>query len=179
MRTYEDLDKAQPHTRTPAPSSSFRRLVSPTPSPTFSPLAASEPVFEMLEEAAEEENFPWECYEDDDDDDSTSYEGSFFVKEKKVKKEKTYLKVKKDKKDKTKRNGKGVGSMGSMGSVDDLLQQICSRLSSATDISKAAAGSGMGTATGGIESFGMQGSDSSRTELVVAFLEVINFYTRY
>ena len=80
-------------------------------------MAASEPVFEMLEEAAEEENFPWECYEDDDDNDSTSYEGSLFVKEKKVKKEKTYLKVKKDKKDKMKLSGKGVGSMGSMGGM--------------------------------------------------------------
>jgi hypothetical protein len=40
-----------------------------------------EPVFEMLEEAVEEENFPWECYEDDDDDDSTSNEGSSSVKD--------------------------------------------------------------------------------------------------
>ena len=76
-------------------------------------MSVAEPVFEMLEEAAEEENFPWECYEDEDDNDSTSYEGSFFVKEKKVKKEKTYLKVKKDKKDKkTKCYGKGSGMAG-------------------------------------------------------------------
>ena len=98
-------------------------------------MSAAEPVFEMLEEAAEEENFPWECYEDDDDDGSTSYEGSFFVKEKKEKKEKTYLKVKKDKKDKTKRNGKGVGSMGSMGGM----------------VGKGSASSGMG------EGFTLQG----------------------
>ena len=48
----------------------------------------------------------------DSDDDSISNEVSLFVKEKKEKKERTYLKIKKNKKDKTKHYGNARSSMG-------------------------------------------------------------------